>query len=420
MNSGLVPRLSVMMFLQYAIWGAWLPLFWTFMDKVRGFREEEIGVLFAVGASGALLAPFIAGQIADRYFPTEKFLGICHLLGGVLVYFLAEITSYEGLLIFSFLYSLVYSPTLPLTNSLAFHHLPDRDRDFSRVRVWGTVGWIVVGIAIGQWQLHRTPVGLSDAERVLTQARLASDAFKVSAVLGVLMGLYCFFLPHTPPRPGREKLAFAEAWKEVVRDRKLLLLFLLALPMSCIHQFYFARTAGFLLERQASVGNIEKVFGVGAGPMTLGQIAEILVLAAMPFILPRFRRKTIMIAGLLAYATRYAVFAWSGSNEAIIAALTLHGLCFGGFFFVAFLIVDENTTSDVRASAQGLLNLIIVGIGIIVGNLVAGAVGKWAKSASGEMDWTKLWSVPFWATLAVLALIVLFYPATPTNRAATH
>src|SRR5262245_17735556 len=153
-------RLSVMMFLQYAIWGAWLPLFAQFLTQHRHFSGSQTGNLFAIGAVGALFAPFIAGQIADRWFNTERFLAFSHVAGGILVWQLANVTTYSGFIVFGLLYSLIYAPTLPLTNSLAFHHLPDRDRDFGRVRVWGTVGWIVVGIGIGQWLLHRhTPPG---------------------------------------------------------------------------------------------------------------------------------------------------------------------------------------------------------------------------------------------------------------------
>jgi MFS family permease len=137
---GLRAQLSLMMFLQYAIWGAWLPLLWPFLNGHRGFQPDQIGDMFAVGALGAIVAPFIAGQIADRHFATERFLGLSHLLGGLLVWQLASLESYDDFLAFSLVYSLIYSPTLSLTNSLAFHHLPDRDRDFGRVRVWGTVG----------------------------------------------------------------------------------------------------------------------------------------------------------------------------------------------------------------------------------------------------------------------------------------
>ena len=180
-------RLSTMMFLQYAIWGAWLPLFFPFLVEHRGFEPEQAGTLFAIAAIGALVAPFIAGQIADRWFNTEKFLAISHLLGAFLVWQLANVTEYSEFVIYGLLYSLVYAPTLPLTNSLAFHHVPDRDRDFSKVRVWGTVGWIAVGIGVGQWLLHsHTPAAGTEAAVRAAQVAGMADAFKVSAVLGVI------------------------------------------------------------------------------------------------------------------------------------------------------------------------------------------------------------------------------------------
>ena len=226
-------RLSVMMFLQYAIWGAWLPLLWPFLANVREMTGEQIGHMFAVGAVGAIVSPFIAGQIADRYFNTEKFLGISHILGGVLVWQLATIDSYTGFLVFSLLYSLIYSPTLALTNSLAFHHLEDRDRDFGKVRVWGTVGWIAVGIGIGQWlAFGHSPEGLTGEALDMARYEGMADAFRLSAILGLVMGVFCLWLPHTPPSEGAEKNATFEALGEVKRTRTLLVLFLLAVPVS--------------------------------------------------------------------------------------------------------------------------------------------------------------------------------------------
>ena len=157
-------RLSIMMFLQYAIWGAWLPLFFPFLLNHRGLAVGQVGNLIAIGAVGALFAPFIAGQIADRWFNTERFLGISHLIGGVLVWLLASAETFSSLAVLSLLYGLVYAPTLPLTNSLAFHHLSDRDRQFGKVRVWGTVGWIFVGIGIGQVELIEKLGGVDEVE----------------------------------------------------------------------------------------------------------------------------------------------------------------------------------------------------------------------------------------------------------------
>jgi nucleoside transporter len=407
-DTGLMVRLSIMMFLQYAIWGAWLPLMFPFFNEYRGIDPVTIGTIAAVGAAGALVAPFIAGQIADRYFNTEKFLGISHLLGAVLVWTMAYVSDVKLLMVLSFFYALLYTPTLALTNSLAFHHLPDRDRDFGKVRVWGTIGWIAVGIGIGQWLLYRA--GTVRSEQVMGMG----DAFRLSAILGVILGLYCFLLPKTPPRREAKKFAPGEALGEVINNRALFWLFLISFPIACIHQFYFVRTAGFLgsdiLGLNNAAATINKIFGVGGGGlMTIGQMSEIVVLAVMPFVAKRLPRKVLLAIGLVAYILRFFVFGYVPYPAAVVAALTLHGVCFGCFFFVAFMIVDEQTTKDVRASAQNLYNLIIVGLGVIVGNLFAGWVDQWAAGPEG-VDYTDFFSIPMWIAVACLALLLVAYP----------
>ena len=635
-------KLSVMMFLQYAIWGAWLPLLFPYLFEYLQLETGQIGNLFAVGALGAIIAPFIAGQLADRYFSTEKFLAVSHLLGGVLIWQLSSLHSYWAFLVFSLVYSLVYSPTLPLTNALAFHHLPDRDRDFSRVRVWGTIGWICVGIGVGQWLLRqhtlnegqaaeqlvrqlvldadgrkglqsevqltlaggqtvrgflveqtpevivleirrttggglkaylrsevqsnvpaiqitvrperlqevrramadldsgaKTPqqvaddlakysqyrqfsvkggasqvgsdaiirlkngpeisgklwartakllvvqpadqhdlevvladqvdterkalaepvVGTVEAENdhevtvktisgetqrlardeivaeepysVLTDASVQerirtvqvagmADAFRLSGALGIIMGLFCFILPHTPPSPGKEANAASEALEEI-KHNPLLTLFLLAVPISCIHQFYFVHTAGFLGHFQLKAAeSLNRIFGAGGGGlMTVGQMSELVVLALMPLLTKRLSRKTLLAIGILAYFVRMALFAYVNPIHAalgippvltLIVGISMHGLAFGCFIFVAFMVVDEETTGDVRASAQSLFNLVIIGVGVIVGSKIATSVADWAKINDTTLDYTKLFSVPMWASLACLAVLLVFYP----------
>ncbi len=515
-------RLSIMMFLQYAIWGAWLPLLYPFLKGFRGFEDAQIGDMFAIGAVGALLAPFIAGQIADRYFSTEKFLAISHIIGGLIVWQLAKLESYWAFLGFSLAYSIVYAPTLSLTNSICFHNLADRDRDFGKVRVWGTVGWIIIGIAVGQWlavqytpdlqepvegittaQLHAEPdeyipqvlaadakfdgalsadlIEISDRRAIIqllndrgfevprvtredgeqtvldveaavealglpapellaaqvemlgvvvrekVQQKGMADAFRASAMLGILLGLYCLLLPHTPPSKGRQKNAAFEAVSEIKRQ-PLLMLFLLAVPVSCIHQFYFVHTAGFLQAKQEALGQegvanlINSVFGVGGGGlMTVGQICEVAVLALIPFVAKKVSRKSLLAVGLLAYGLRMAVFGYVDKlPEAVqlptlILGVAMHGFCFGCFIFVAFMVVDEETTPDIRASAQSLFNLVIVGIGIIVGSKIATAVSTWA-TRNDVLDYRDLFSVPMWASLACLIALLLFYPGGRRNK----
>jgi len=412
-------RLSVMMFLQYAIWGAWLPILYPFLLGHRGFSLNEVGAILAAGAVGAIFGPFIAGQVADRYFSTERFLAVSHLLGAALVWFLASVADFRAFMVLSLLYGLIYAPTLALTNSLSFHHLEDRDRDFGPIRLWGTIGWIAVGIGIGQWLLLKhSPQGVGESVVAAAQDAGRADAFRASAVLGLVMGLYCFTLPHTPPaKDAKQRNATLEAIVEI-RRQPLVTLFLLAVPISIIHQFYFVHTSEFLsvLQRQSEAAQsfasgISRVFGVGGGGlMTIGQMTEILVLGAIPLVAKKVPRKVLLGTGIIAYAARMALFAYTDSMATILLGVALHGLCFGCFIFVAFMVVDENTTGDVRASAQNLFNLVIVGIGIIVGSWFATSIaGEWASTEAG-MDYTRLFSIPMWIAVACFAVLVVFYP----------
>jgi nucleoside transporter len=442
LGTDLNARLSVMMFLQYGIWGAWLPILYPFLLGHRGFSLDQCGMILAAGAVGAIIGPFIAGQIADRHFATEKFLAISHLAGAVLVWFLSGVTDFAIFLGLSLLYGLIYAPTLALTNSLAFHHLPDRDRDFGKVRVWGTIGWIVVGIGMGHWLglMHTPAGGTEDVIRAAQDAGRA-DAFKLSAILGAVMAVYCLTLPHTPPaKEAAQKSATLGALGDIAQQ-PLLTLFLLAVPISMIHQFYFVHTSAFLsdLQRRATEAEmlakaINRILGVGGGGlMTIGQMTEILVLAGMPIIAKQTPRKALLALGIVAYGARMALFAYTTSMPAIVLGVALHGFCFGCFIFVAFMVVDEETTSDVRASAQNLFNLVIVGIGIIVGSWFAtSVVGNWAThpavNAAGtpQMDaagkpimatnYTELFSVPMWIAIGCLAVLLLVYPGGRRQR----
>jgi nucleoside transporter len=416
-----------MMFLQYAIWGAWLPLLWPFLEQHRGFSDIEIGIMFSVGAAGAVVAPFLAGQVADRWFATEKYLGISHILGGLLVWQLASLEGFWAFLVFSLVYSLLYSPTMPLTNALAFHHMPDRDRDFGRIRLFGTIGWIAVGWGMAQWlAFAHTPA--SGTLEEIADARFAgmADAFRLSAILGIAMGVYCFFLPHTPPQKGERASATLEALSEI-RKQPLLTLFLLAVPISCIHQFYFVHTAQFLGGVQLRVAGddavgqwINRVFGAGGGGlMTLGQMSEILFMASVPLVAKVFSRKAILVGGTIAYALRMAIFAYAepiaaatGSSEVVIASLgvAFHGPVFAFWIFLAFMIVDEEMTGDVRASGQSLFNMVIVGVGVLVGSLIAAAVKDAATGLDEVTNYRVLFSVPLWAALVCVIVLLVAYP----------
>ena len=407
-----------MMFLQYAIWGAWLPFLWSFLQTHRGFDGGQIGDMFAAGAVGAIIGPFIAGQIADRYFATEKFLALSHFLGAILIWQLSWMNTYNQFLIFSLIYGLVYAPTISLTNSLSLHHIPDRDRDFGRVRMWGTFGWIAVGLAMGHWLAYQhMPTDPTASSEIITKALAEgkADAFKLSAILGAAMGLFCLFLPNTPPSKKNEKNAFMSALG-CVKHQPLITLFLVAVPISCIHQFYFVHTETFLTAKQIEAPEFFKtVFGAGGGGlMTIGQMSEVLILGAITLIAKKTARKWLLIAGIIAYGLRMVLFAYVDQiplpiMATLLTGIALHGFCFGCFIFVAYMVVDEETPNDVRASAQNLFNLVIIGIGVIVGSKIAGYVSDWAKTGD-TTDYTKLFSVPMWAALACLIFVIALYP----------
>lgn len=216
---------------------------------------------------------------------------------------------------------------------------------------------------------------------------------------------------------GREKLAFKEAFSEIISRRTLLVLFLVSFPVSCIHQFYFVRTEGFLGSLQMSTPLIDSIFGVGGGPMTIGQISEILVLAAIPLLMRSWSKKTFLLIGLSAYALRFFIFAFVPHSLAVFAALALHGLCFGCFFFVAFMIVDEETSADVRATTQSFYSLIIFGLGVIVGNFFAGYVDSVAGQPQDHDSYYRvLFGIPMWIAVACFLALLVFYPRVSSTE----
>jgi len=409
----IVPRLSVMMFLEFAIQGAWLPLLFGFLRVHRGIEQGTVGNILAVGAIGAMLSPMIAGQIADRYMNAERVMALCHFVGAAIVFRIAYATNPNELYLHSFLYGLLYTPTLALVNSISFRHLPDAGRDFGKVRVWGTAGWVVIGIAVGHWLLLK-----AGNDRAL-QFQYMADAMKLSAFLGVILGIYSFTLPATPPAPGRQKFAPAEALKEICRQ-PLVTLFALTFVVASVHAFFFARAAEYLTAGRVELPDaswINKIFGVGGGGlMTVGQISELIVLSLMPLVVKRVNRKVLFATGLSAYAIRFFAFAYLPSAPAVIAALALHGIVFGCFFFLVFITIDEHTTKDVRSSAQNVFNLIIFGFGVILGNWLSGQLGKWCTGANQSMDWQTFYAVPGWVTVACLFVLAIFYPNRTAPR----
>ncbi|HXG63509.1 MAG TPA: MFS transporter, partial [Blastocatellia bacterium] len=390
MNSSVRWRLSVMMFLQYTVWGAWSPVLSAYLERL-GFSGAQIGVIYSLLPLGCMIAPFGGGQLADRYVATEKLLAVLHLVGGILLCVMAGMSSYDGILTLMFVWSLVYAPTLALTNSITFHHLPDAEKKFGLVRVFGTLGWIAAGLALtGLRKVWPEAQGLP----ILGGA----DSLWLGGILSLLLGLFCFALPHTPPaKSGESPWAFLAALK-MLKDPSFAIFTAITFVVSTELMFYYVLTAPFLQTIGVQGDNVPAV-------MTIAQIAEIGTMLALPWMLERWGVRKTMALGIAAWPIRYAVFAYGEPTWLVIAALSLHGICYVCFFVVAYIHVNNVASPDIRASAQSLITFVALGVGMFVGSLFAGWIRDYFTIGTA-VDYMKVFLVP--CALTVLCAIVFF------------
>ena len=392
-------RLSVMMLLEYMVWGAWYPDFSAYLGKVLGFTDGQVGAIYALLPIGCMVAPFVAGQIADRYFPTDRLLAVLHLLGAVPLYVMATATSYDGVWMWMCGWAMLFGPTLALTNSICFHHMPAAEGDFGLVRVWGTIGWIVVGLLLG--------IGLREWLPMLLGPLGGFDGMWLACGLSVLMGLWCFMLPHTPPAAkGESPFAFLGALK-MLKDPQFAIFLGIAFVVATELMFYFILTGPFLYK----VG-----IGAGSAPawMAIAQGAEIVTLIFLPKMLKNWGIRGTMMVGILAWPLRYAVFAVGGPLWLVLASLSLHGLCYVCFFTASYIYVDEIAPVDVRASAQGLIAYVLLGAGLVVGSWFAGFVSDMFRVGT-EVDYSKVFLVPLVLTVLCAGLFVGFFRVKPAR-----
>ena len=409
-------RLSMMMFMQYAVWGVWLPYLANYLQGPveqggLGFTGGQVGwILGLAGSIGALAAPFLAGQVADRFMRAEIYRGILLVLGGLLKFATYYAHAYTSFLWLSIAYSIVYMPTLALTNSIAFAHLDDPEKKFPLVRVWGTIGWIVASNAFPliwlQTNLHLTalPPFLEGVPKANTVG-LFGDCLRVAGVMAVLYGIWAMFvLPKTPPtRSVESPLAFTKAFA-LLKHPGVLMCTAAALPISMIHQVYFIRTGPFLSfigYQDAHIGPV----------MSIGQFAEIAVLALLGWILSKSGYKWTLFLGCVAYFLRFAVFAVVTEETRALAAvaMALHGFCYACFFAASFIYVERAATPDIRHTVQTAYGIIILGAGPIL----AGVYNQWldrfgAPSAQGG-DWPSLWWTQALIGAAMAVLVALAF-----------
>ena len=415
MNNGIRTKLFIMMVLQFFIWGAWLPPLFHLMAAPEGLnftaqQQTWIGSCFAIAS---VLGIFFSNQFADRNFASEKFLATSHLIGGLTMlglFFTKDFTTFFVLIL---IHSIVYVPTISVSNSLAFANLKDPAKEFGPIRMGGTIGWIMAS-----WPFVFILKGKSGAEL----AGAESYAFLVSAVACFVLAAFCLTLPHTPPKPavaGADSLAWREAFG-LLRKPFLLVLFIVTFIDATIHNGYFVMAFGFL----ADVGfSAEKIMPI----MSIGQVAEIATMAILGWVLAKFGWRTTMILGILGHAARFAVFAFfPQSHEIIMVVQVLHGICYAFFFATVYIFIDAAFPKDVRASAQGLFNLLILGLGDLAAKWIfIPLMNGWKTSVALEaggtkemIDYQKLFLVPTgMALVAAVILAIAFHPPKAVEAA---
>ena len=397
------PSLAVMMFLQYAIWGAWSVPLSGYLEKQLGFTGLGLALIYNALPLMSLIVPFTAGQVADRFMPAQRALALFHLLGGLLLFGLAFQRELLPMTALMLAYAFFYAPTLALSNSIAFRNLKDPEVEFGPIRVWGTIGWIVAS-----WLVTFVRSNFQSLQWGLI------DIFALSGGISVLAALLSLTLPHTPPaKEAADPLAFRKAFG-LLRDPNYRVFFIIALIVATELPLYYVLTFPFLQSAGGVVGITSENLPTW---MTIAQIAEIFTIALMlPAVLPIWGVRKTMLLGIFAWPARYAVFAlaWAMHQEVpwtvwlAVAALALHGFCYVFFFVVAFIYTDMVAPRDVRSSAQALINVAVLGVGMLIGGFFAG----WLKdffTTDGVTNYTMVFLVPTVITvLAGIAFALLF------------
>lgn len=393
MTAPLNARLSLMMFFNYVIWGAWYVTLATYLTATLKFSGTQAGAVFGTTALACMISPFFVGMIADRFFATERVLAALHLVGAVLLYLVTRVTSFGEVYFILLAYCICYFPTLSLTNSLTLRQVKDASKEFPLIRVFATIGWI----AIGQ------TVGLMGVEATATPFLLASAA-------SVVMSLYSLTLPHTPPTITDQPISVRNVLgldALVMLKRPSFRVFVIASVLACIPlTFYYSFTNAFLNE--AGVVN-------AAGKMTLGQVSEVGVMLLMPWIYRRFSLKTILLVGLLAWSVRYALLAYGnpgGGMWMFYAAILMHGVCYDFFFMTGQLYTDQEAPPHLRGTAQGMIAFLTYGLGMFIGSVLSGGAVDYFTTTVGTAitrNWSGFWMASGLAALAIFLFVAIFF-----------
>lgn len=399
MNLNVKLRLSVMMFLEFFIWGAWFVTLGPFLGNNLHASGAQQAPVFSTQSWGAIIAPFIIGLIADRFFNAERILGVLHLIGAVLMYQLYKAEDVAVFYPYVLGYMVLYMPTLALVNSVSFNQMTDPEKEFSSIRVWGTIGWIIAGLAIS-YMFHW------DSQDGIKQG-LLKNTFLMAGIASAILGVFSFALPATPPKPNTgekvslSKLIGLDALK-LLKDKNYLIFFLASVLICIPLAFYYQNANSFLTD--IKVDN-------PTGKMTIGQASEVLFLLCLPIFFKRFGFKWTILVGMLAWALRYTFFAYGNAdslNWMLILGIALHGVCYDFFFVSGQIYTDSKAGAQYKSAAQGMITLATYGVGMLIGFSVAGAISDAYNSTAGH-DWKMIWIIPAGIAAAVFLLFLLFF-----------
>ena len=393
-------QLSFMMFLEFFIWGAWFVTLGTFMGNNLSATGAETGMAYSTQSWGAIIAPFIIGLIADRFFNAEKILGVLHLIGAVLMYMMFQANDFTTFYPYVLGYMIAYMPTLALVNSVAFKQMKDPAKEFSFIRVWGTIGWILAGLLISyyfHWDSKENAA-----------AGMLQNTFLMTAIVSVVLGVFSFFLPKTPPSIGKDdtvtisSILGLDALK-LLKDRNFLVFFISSVLICIPLAFYYQNANPFLSE--IGVEN-------PTGKMTIGQASEVVFMLLLPFFFKKFGFKKTILVGMLAWVLRYILFAYGNSGEMafmLITGIALHGICYDFFFVSGQIYTDSKAGDKVKSAAQGLITLATYGVGMLVGFWVAGKIVDANVLADASHGWQDVWLFPALFALGVFVIFALLF-----------
>ncbi len=397
------PRLSLMMLLQFAIWGFWAPVIAGHMQYLE-FTEFQMALVFGTTAFGSLLSPLIAGWIADRFVSAQYFAAASHFLSAGALFFTHRQTEFAPFWTAILIHAILYMPTVALTNAVAFRHLGESEK-FGAVRVWGTIGWIAVNWALARYLAHWEGQGMSGGK--------VGDSLLLAACVGVLMGVYCLTLPKTPPaKEAKNPYAFLEALS-LMRNRNFAALLIISFLVAIELPFYYNLTFLFFTDAAAGIGlpSSSATFA-----MTIGQVAEILVMLLLFPSIRRLGMKTTILLGILAWPIRYTIFALGEPTWLVIGSQALHGVCYAFFFVGGMVAVERLSPSDIRASAQGLIVFATNGLGMLAGHFLSGWIHGRYKLPDGGYEWTWIYMVPIALTVVAAAAFFLLFNENAYRR----